>query len=436
MKNSVYRLAFLALLFFSCNKSGEKDHMLSAELYRETAEKLNDVIVYDIFSPTVSSRIFAYSTVAAYEAAARGDSSLNSFAGLLNELEPVPGPSAPVDFNLSALVAFMEVGKSLIFSVDKMEEYQRHLLDSLEGFYPEEKFRYSLEYGRTVAEHIKDWMGGDNYAQTRTFAKYTITEDPGRWQPTPPAYMDAIEPHWNKIRPMLLDSANQFMPPPPPDYSMEEFSQFYKETQEVYLTGKNLSQEQRAIASFWDCNPFAMNTRGHFMFATKKISPGGHWMGICGIATAKQGDGFVKTSETYAKVAVALFDAFISCWDEKFRSSLVRPETVINRSMDEDWEPLLQTPPFPEYPSGHSVISSAAAVVLTDIYGDGFSFVDSVEMKYGLPAREFGSFLDASDEAAISRLYGGIHYRAAIEKGVIQGRSVGRFALQSFNGGF
>jgi len=137
----------------------------------------------------------------------------------------------------------------------------------------------------------------------------------------------------------------------------------------------------------------------------------------------------MKSSETYALTTIALADAFISCWDEKYRSKLVRPETVINRMVDEDWAPALQTPPFPEYTSGHSVISRAAAVALTSIYGDNFAFDDNTEEEYGLPTRSFKSFLEASDEAAVSRLYGGIHYAPACFNGVAQGEKVGDFVV-------
>ena len=130
-------------------------------------------------------------------------------------------------------------------------------------------------------------------------------------------------------------------------------------------------------------------------------------MGITNIATKSANADMMKTMESYTMVSIALFDAFISCWDEKYRSNLVRPETVINSYIDEDWQPVLQTPPFPEHTSGHSVISTASAVVLTNIFGEGFSFIDSTELEYGLPPRTFDSFFDASNEAALSRLYGG-----------------------------
>ena len=152
-------------------------------------------------------------------------------------------------------------------------------------------------------------------------------------------------------------------------------------------------------------------------------------MGITAIAARKAGADLMVSAEAYARVAMALADGFISCWEEKYRWNLVRPETVINRFLDEGWQPLLQTPPFPEYTSGHSVISTAAAVVLTDQFGAAFAFTDSTEFAYGLPVRSFPSFEAAAAEAAVSRLYGGIHYRMAIEEGVRQGRRVGELVV-------
>jgi hypothetical protein len=128
---------------------------------------------------------------------------------------------------------------------------------------------------------------------------------------------------------------------------------------------------------------------------------------------------------------MAIADAFISCWDEKYRSNLIRPETLINEHIDENWQPVLQTPPFPEYTSGHSVVSGAAATALTDIFGDNFAFDDDTEVPYGLPTRSFNSFNEAADEAAISRMYGGIHYRKAVAIGVKQGRDLGQFVLEN-----
>jgi hypothetical protein len=257
-----------------------------------------------------------------------------------------------------------------------------------------------------------------------------VTGEPGTWQPTPPAYMDAIEPNWGTLRPFVLDSAAQFKPEPPPPYSLDPGSPFRAEVDEVYRVTQDLTAEEREIASFWDCNPYTMHLRGHAMFATKKLTPGGHWMGIAAVASRQRGDAFGEAAEAYVRTALALADGFISVWDEKYRSRLVRPETVINEHIDETWAPLLQTPPFPEYTSGHSVISAAAAEALTDLYGEPFAFSDTTEVAYGLPVRDFGSFREAADEAAVSRIYGGIHYPMAAWRGAEQGRGVGELHVE------
>lgn len=286
-----------------------------------------------------------------------------------------------------------------------------------------------------MAQHIKEWMSKDNYAQTRTMPKYTVyKDDQSRWQPTPPTYMDGIEPHWSKIRPFTLKSSSQFKPAPPPTYSMEPGSRFYEELMEVYkirqeMTIEGDSSEKLNIAKFWDCNPYVSTQKGHLMFATKKITPGGHWIGITKIACKKSDADFNKTVYAYAKTSIAIADGFISCWDEKYRSNLIRPETLINKYVDENWAPVLQTPPFPEYSSGHSVVSGAAAIILTEIFGENFYFDDDTEVAYGLPVRSFNSFYEASIEAANSRLYGGIHYRSAIDQGMEQGQKLGNYVV-------
>jgi hypothetical protein len=199
---------------------------------------------------------------------------------------------------------------------------------------------------------------------------------------------------------------------------------------EVYDVVRNLETEQRAAASFWDCNPFAVSYSGHMAIGLKKISPGGHWMGITGIACKKADVALDSAILIHTMVALTLHDAFISCWQEKYQSDRIRPETAINKMIDPSWRPLLQTPPFPEYTSGHSVVSASAAVILTYMLGDPFRFTDTSEVYFGLPPRDFNSFYEASEEAALSRLYGGIHFRDACVDGVVQGKQVGKFVLQ------
>ena len=398
------------------------------DLYRRAVKKLSDVIVYDIFSPPVASRIYAYAAIAGYEGMAPQVHGYLSLAGQLNQLELPPQPAADLEycFPVSSLWAFLKVSKALVFSEEQIGELEAEIVRELRaGGVPERVLKRSLAYGDEVASHILVWASKDNYKQTRTFPKYTIRSEPNFWRPTPPDYMEGIEPHWNKIRPLVLDSANQFVPPPPTPFSLDVHSQFYRELMEVYQIGQQLDSFQVEIASFWDCNPYVSHHHGHAMFATKKITPGGHWIGITSIASKDAGLDFMGTTELFACTSIVLFDGFISCWDEKWRSILIRPETLINQYVDEDWLPLLQTPPFPEHTSGHSVISAASATMLTHLLGDNFHFIDSTEVEFGLGVRVFDSFRQASDEAAVSRLYGGIHFMPAIEYGVMQGNQVG-----------
>ncbi|MGB5204923.1 MAG: vanadium-dependent haloperoxidase, partial [Eudoraea sp.] len=434
-KTLVILLAIGSLV--ACNKNEEPIVVTPNDLHM-AIDKVTEIMIHDIFSPPVASRIYVYPNIAAYEIIALNDQNYNSLVGQARELTAIPKPDAskPVNYSLAALVAHMDVSSRVIFSEEQLAIFRDSLYTIWESKNARE-FNASKEYGMQVAEHIAKWMNGDNYNQTRTMPKFTVdTDDPSRWQPTPPAYMDGIEPHWNKIRPFVIDSANQFIPTPPPPFSMEEGSEFYKEVKEVYdisveITDKGDASEEIAIAQFWDCNPYVSVTRGHLMFATKKISPGAHWIGITKIAAKKTNSDFNKTVYAYTKTSMAIADAFISCWDEKYRSNLIRPETLINEHIDENWKPVLQTPPFPEYTSGHSVVSGAAATALTEIFGDNFDFADDTEVAYGLPVRSFNSFNEAADEAAISRMYGGIHYRKAVAVGVKQGRDLGKFVLEN-----
>lgn len=404
-----------------------------SELLHSAVDNLTKVIVYDIFSPPQSARAYTYASIAAYEALRHSDSTYRTLAGQVNGLGPVPVPAADSEhyFPLAGVQAFMTVGRALTFSQKRMDSLRTAMHERIRDLgVPKAVFERSVAYGDKVAQHILAWSKQDNFLETRGYAKYEVTNDLGRWVPTPPGYMDGVEPHWARVRPFVIDSANQFRPNPPHRFDMTPGSPFFLQVKEVYDAGRQLTDEQRAIAAFWDCNPYVMNVRGHAMYATKKVSPGGHWMGITTIASRKAGASLMQTAEAYARTAMALHDGFISAWEEKFRSNLVRPETMINTHLDDTWQPLLQTPPFPEYTSGHSVISTAAATVLTDQFGDDFAFADSTELEYGLPVRSFPSFNAAAAEAAISRLYGGIHYRMAIEEGITQGRGVGQLVVR------
>ncbi|RYE10927.1 MAG: phosphatase PAP2 family protein, partial [Sphingobacteriaceae bacterium] len=236
----------------------------------------------------------------------------------------------------------------------------------------------------------------------------------------------AVEPHWQQIRPMLMDSASQFRVPPPPVYNVsDKNSKYYQEVKYMMdVTGK-LTPEQKAIADFWDDNPGRLNVLGHVQYITKKFSPPGHWMSIAGIAAENAKADFPTTVYGFAKTSIALYDSFIQCWDAKYFYNTARPETVINKFFNADWRPHLQTPPFPEYTCGHSTISSAAAEALTSVYGEHLAYKDTSELEFGIKSRSFPSFRAAADENNWARFYGGLHFHNSCMVAHEYGKKVG-----------
>ncbi|WP_291033124.1 vanadium-dependent haloperoxidase [Dyadobacter sp. 50-39] len=427
------RLWFACVL---CMLAGAAFAQPGTALLHRAEQNLTRVIVHDIFSPPVASRIYLYANAAAYETLVLGHEGYQSLYGQANGFPRIvaavgkeeAGPG-DINYKLAALYAFFRTGGRLVFSEPMLKDSAESILAAV-GEQDEAVYQKSLRLGEMVSDSILAWSARDNYAATRKKRRYTYSKEKGKWTPTPPGYIDAVEPYWSQIRPVALDSAAQFKPLPPPAFSTEAGSVFMKEVKEVYDKTRALSKEEILVASFWDCNPFYLNTQGHLNFATKKLSPGGHWISIAGQATQRSGKNWIESSSVYLLTSIALFDGFISCWDEKYRSQFIRPETVINAYLDEKWRPLLQTPPFPEYTSGHSVISAATAQVLEKELGKGFAFDDDTETPYGLPVRHFASFTAAAEEAGISRLYGGIHYRSAITNGQTQGIGVGLQVIQ------
>ncbi len=381
----------------------------------------------------IAARNYAYANIAAYECMVFGSKKFLSLEGQLNGLQKIPAiDSANVNYHFAALLAFVKVGNAVTFPEGSlMDEYDylKHLADST-GM-PQDMLDNSVRFADSMAAYVMRWSKGDKYLQTRSAEKFTITEEEGRWVLTPPAYAQALEPHWKEIRVLVMDSCSQFMPPRPIPYNIKDKnSPYYQQMMTVKTTGDSLNEERKWIADFWDDNPFRLNVTGHIMFATKKFSPAGHWMNIVGIGAQKAGADFDKTITAYTLTSIALFDGFISCWDEKYRSNYIRPETVINKYVSPEWQPYIQTPPFPSYTSGHSVISAAASEVMTKMFGDNLQYRDTSETEFGIDARDFPSFRKAALEASISRMYGGIHYPMDLNNGNAQGKQVGNFILQ------
>ncbi len=433
MKN-VCVAALFGLLFFSCKENKEYiDYLHNPNLFAITVHELNTVVMGNNFPPIIASRNYTYAALAAYESMAAGNkTSYNSLAGQVKGLKPMPVPqSDKIDYDLAALMAYMKVGSAVTFPEGSMDEYRDKLLnEARDKGLPSEVEKQTAQFADSISAAIINWAKDDSYAATRGSTKYTVIDSPGRWVPTPPMYAEAMEPNWNKIRPMVMDSCSQFRPPPPLPFNITNTSSaYYKEVMAVKNAGDSLSEEQKHMANFWDDNPFKLNVSGHVMYSTKKFSPPGHWMGIVGIAAEKAKLDFSATVYAYAITAIASFDAFIQCWDEKFRSKTVRPETVINKYIDPNWRPLLQTPPFPEYTCGHSTVSSAAAEAMTSVFGDNFNYTDTTELEFGIESRSFKSFRQAADENNWARFYGGIHFHHSCLVSTDYGARVGQMVV-------
>lgn len=392
---------------------------LMLELVRHTAT----------YSPPAAARTFGYVGVTAFEAVASGSDELTTLAGQLNGLEAGPQREAGATYDegvilgtaLSDTVAyyFSNTGPTGLRSIALAQEKWRAL--AIEGVADDVVAR-SEAYGHAVSAHIINWSLDDGGAAIVNMGfplEYDLPKGDGLWVPTSLIRQQQFPllPEWGKNRPFAMPAGSTCALPPPPEFSTDPASDFYKQADEVYQTSKVITPEQRAIARFWSDDPML------------SMTPPGHWFSIAQQVLEKKGAGIEETVDLMARLGIVEADAFIGCWDAKYQYNLIRPISYIKKYIDPKWEPVLNTPPFPEYPSGHSTASSAAAMVFTAFLGEDYAFEDTTGGKDGLNKRQFASFTAAADEAGMSRLYGGIHFRAAIENGLDQGRCIAAYAV-------
>ena len=434
MRISMKKTSLVIILSFllSVAVSGQKKFDFEARL-QPALFSISMVMMHDVVNPPAASRYYAYCMMGAYDFACDHNKSMIPLTRLL----PSGGPRPPKDFptdadwRISSIYCIYETARQMLPSGFMLQKKQDEYIESLrKARFPQKIIDRSLDIAVKEAALVMRYAAADRYSKLSAKLRYTPVKGDGAWYPTPPAYFEAVEPNWRTIRTMLIDSCNQFPPSPPTVFSKDTSSLCYHLAKEVYDVSHSENQDQADQAMFWDCNPFAVATSGHMSLGFKKISPGGHWMNITCIAAQKAKLDLDKYITVLTMEAFTQMDAFISCWDEKYRSNRIRPETYINRYIDPQWKPLLQTPPFPEYASGHSVVSAASAEVLSFLISDNFAYTDDTEIMFQLAPRNFSSFRQASDEAAISRLYGGIHFRDAIAQGQAEGKQVGEFIVK------
>lgn len=387
------------------------------------------------FSPPVAARALGYLGLALYESVVPGMPQHRSLSGQLNELESLPWtqPDEPLHWPTVANAALAAMTRMMFPTASaenkaRIDQLERNLPIKLErDFNPAsvtpDITNRSETFGRLMAMAIMTWARTDGGHEAwgplrRSRQTYVPPSGPGKWAPTPPAFAPALLPWWGEVRPFVLKATSACEAPPPPPFSEEPGSAMHKEAAEVYRIAKQATQEQRQFALYWADDPL------------KTPTPPGHWAFIAGDVLKSRKADLAQAAHTYALLNMAMADAFIAGWRTKYSTNVLRPVTYVQLFIDSNWVPeLMPTPPFPEYPSGHSVQSSAAAAVLGKLFGADTPFTDNTHNDRGWGPRTFKSFKAAADEAAMSRMYGGIHFRSGVVGGQVQGACVAQQVL-------
>jgi hypothetical protein len=386
-------------------------------------------------SPPVAARTLAYLGLGLYESIAPGTPGRRSFAGQLTELESLPEvqPNEPLHWPTVANATLAALTRMLLPNAPadwmaRFDTLERNMpVAQAADFNPAERtpevIIRSETHGRLLAMAIMTWArtdGGHDVVgarRVRLDAGYVPPSGLGAWVPTPPRFARPLLPYWGTNR-TFMKGVQKCDPPGPPRYDESPQSAFYREAHEVHRASVQPTEEERRIALYWADDP------------GKTPTPAGHWAWILTDLLRDRKADLATASERYARLGIAMSDAFVATWKVKYATNLLRPVTYIQLAFDPNWvPPLMETPPFPEYPSGHSVQSGAAAAVLESFYGREAAFEDRTHNDRGWGPKRFASFAAAADEAALSRLTAGIHFRSAIEHGAKQGRCIGALAL-------
>lgn len=386
-------------------------------------------------SPTFASRCFGYIGLTMYESVVNGYPDYQSVAPELNGLGNLPKPEQGVDYNwqLSFNAGQAEIIRQIY--IQTSDENKRKI-DSLEQYFEglfkqhnvnELSFNKSISYGKKIAQSIFEWSktDGGHRAYLKNFDKTLVFEDkPGCWRP--PLYAQSfshfpLHPHWGKNRTFLV-SDSAIADPIFIKYDTTPGSAYYNQYKQVYDKEKSLTQKEKETAIWWSDDP------------DETFTPPGHSFYLATLAIRKVKPDLIKCAETYARVGMAVADAFRNCWKWKFQFFTERPNTFIPRYIDREWHSFWPDPPFPAFPSGHAIQASAAATVLTDLYGEPFEFTDSAhagrkrdELRNAdFVVRHFNSFWEVAEETANSRFYGGIHTPQDNTAGLEKGKEIGK----------
>ncbi len=393
------------------------------ETIRQWSDFCYRMVKADTVGPAPASRIYGYMGVAYYEAVVQGDSSRMSLANQLTDLTSLPQPDANAEYHWptvlnatsAAMMQALFTGGPHQSTRDSIIAYEAYWNNILQGTVEQSVFTRSQSYGQALGAALVDWANADGYSQNHN-CSWTPPVGDQYWVPTPPAFKPAHEPCWGSMRTFTLErSGSDFEcePPLPYEFSTNPSSQFYQEALEVVTVQENETPEDSVIAAFWADVPGSTG------------APAGHWWSISGLLSDQYDMNLAEAAECYARSSIAMHDAFIECWKVKYQFAVIRPVTYINRYIDSTWVPSWPTPNFPEYTSGHSSCSGACQIALEGLMGLSCAFVDHTHDYRGFAPRSYSTLSQAAEEAALSRLLGGIHYRNGNNQGLVAGRCVG-----------
>lgn len=438
MKRLIQRICILLLPFSLLQCVTEEIVPLSEQ---DVATKWADMSLFvtqhtPANSPTFASRCFGYIGLTMYESIVHGYEDHQSLVGQLNELESLPLPESDESYNW--LLALNAGQASILRSIYiQTADSNKVKIDSLETLIFENvsaraenqaTIERSVAYGKAVAESIFEWSktDGGHRGYLKNFDKKLVhPEFPGSWKP--PLFAQSfshhpLHPHWGKNRTFLKKNAAIPTPEMIP-YDTSANSAYYQQFLAVYEKELELTQAEKEAAIWWSDDP------------DDTFTPPGHSYYIATITIKAKQPNLIKCAETYARVGMAVADAFIMCWKWKYHFFSERPNTFVPQFIDETWESFWPDPPFPSFPSGHAIQAATASTVMIDLYGNEFSFTDSAHVgrerdelrDTDFVARHYDSFWEVAEETADSRFYGGIHTFQDNEVGLVEGEKIGRY---------
>ena len=371
-------------------------------------------------SPVLLNRLFGYTGIGLYESVRPGIDKSVSLSTLLYQMPPMPMKENNQNYSwavsanaaMAKLINYFYPPGVVALNKPRIDSIENANNDQLKLNIESAVFSRSQLFGQSIADAIIAWSLTDNAVLAN--AGYIPPVFPGSWVPTPPLFGGPAAPYFGNSRLFLQENLQSLTPPLPIKYSEVQGCDFYKMVRSVYEISKTSTEEQKNIAAYWNDGGVGIG-----------LTPPGHNISILTQVLEHEKCNLETAALAYAKTGIALHDAAIVCWKSKYTFNLIRPVSYIRKVIDPAWSPLIITPPHPEYPAAHSFVTGSFMKVMTELFGNNYSFTDNTYLlRFGGP-RSYSSFNAAAEECGLSRWYGGIHYIPSIITGLEYGREVG-----------